>query len=104
MAKGFAEVVGDDAGALAQTLTGLLQQEAIAIIRDRRFQEEGIELPKLISSISQLNKADVSLKRYAAEVRRKAVAAAEAAEKTLAKAGASKETTAEIKRGILGIA
>lgn len=104
MAKGFAEVVGDDAGALAQTLTGLAQQEAIAVLRDRRFKDDEIDLPKLFSAVAQINKSDIGVKKYAADVRRKTKVAAEKAEQTLTKAGASEATTRAIKRDILGIA
>ncbi len=44
------------------------------------------------------------VKKYAAEIRRKAREVAERAEQTLAKAGASRETAEAIKRDILGIA
>ncbi len=104
MAKGFVEVVGDDAGSLAQTLNSLAQQEAIAVMRDKRFKGEDIDLPKLFSSIAQLNKSDISVKKYAAEIRRKTREVAERTKQTLAKAGASRETAEAIKRDILGIA
>lgn len=104
ISKAFAQVVGDDGGAMAQSLTALMQQEAMAIVREGRYASEDVPLPKLIQAVSSLNKSDLAVKQYAAEVRQKALAeAAEKAEKGMAQQGMTQETVAAIKADILGL-
>lgn len=81
MAKAFAEVVGDDGAALNQTLTALAQQELMAVIRDKRFADEDIDLPDLVKSIASLNRSDVNTRKFQIEQAARKKALEEAADR-----------------------
>ncbi len=105
MAKGFAEVVGDDGAAMSQTLTALAQQALMEIVRDGLYDRD-IKLPALVQAIAQLNRSDIATKRYQIEqqARRRALEeAAEQAQQSLARQGLSGQAIEAIKKDILGI-
>jgi hypothetical protein len=105
MAKGFADVVGDDGAAMNQTLTALTQQTLMQIVREGKYDAD-IKLPALVQAISQLNRADVNTRKFQIQqkARREALAEAAAkAEEGLHKQGMSTEAIDAIKRDILGI-
>lgn len=105
MAKGFAEVVGDDGAAMNATLTALTQQTLMQIVREGMFDKD-IKLPALVQAISQLNRSDVNTRKFQIEQKARKQALAEAAAKAeegLKGQGMSKEAIETIKRDILGI-
>ncbi|MCY1381648.1 hypothetical protein D9M69_695810 [compost metagenome] len=69
------------------------------------MSEDGkIDLPKVAKAVAELGRASVVQKKWAAEVRTKAEAAASQVEKIARKGGLNAETVAEIRREILGVA
>lgn len=104
ISKALAEVIGDDGGAMAQTLTALMQQEAIAIIQEGRYASNGIDFTKLMSAVSQLNRTDLSVKKYAAGVKAKAAEAAKKADKLVQSSGMTAAERRELKKLITEVA
>jgi len=105
MAKGFAEVVGDDGAAMNATLTALTQQTLMQIVREGLFDKD-IKLPALVQAISQLNRSDVNTRKFQIEQKARRAALAEAAAKAeegLKGQGMSRDAIDSIKRDILGI-
>ena len=105
MAKGFAEVVGDDGAAMNATLTALTQQTLMQIVREGMYDKD-IKLPALVQAISQLNRADVNTRKFQIEQKARKQALAEAAAKAeegLKGQGMSRDAIETIKRDILGI-
>ena len=71
----------------------------IALILNRQ-----IDLPKVAKAVAELGRASVVQKKWQAEVRTKAEAAASQVEKIAKKGGLDADTVAEIRREILGVA
>lgn len=111
---------GDDQDARSEALTALVQTELFEAIL--ALQEAAdVELPegasadeiasarvdllsKAARNIATLTRSSVALKKYQAEVRAKAQAAADTVDKLTKKGGLTAETAEQIRREILGIA
>jgi hypothetical protein len=102
MAKAIKESVGDDAGAIGEALTAVMQEKLFEIAM--KIEDPGdVELPALVRAIADLNRTSVSQKKWAAEVKAKAKAAADQVEKAARKGGATEEQVAFYRQEILGI-
>jgi len=104
MAKAFAEVVGDDGAAMNQTLTALAQQELMAVVRERRYDEK-IKLPDMVRAISQLNRSDINTRKFQIEqaAQQKALnAAADEVEKAAIAKGLDAEQAQFWREKVLG--
>ncbi|SDA18154.1 Protein of unknown function [Pseudomonas sp. NFPP10] len=63
-----------------------------------------IDLPKVAKAVAELGRASVVQKKWQAEVRDKAAAAADKVEKIAKKGGLDAKTVDQIRRSILGVA
>lgn len=111
---------GDDQDARSEALTALVQTELFEAILALQ-EADDVELPegasadeiasarvdllsKAARNIATLTRSSVALKKYQAEVRAKAQAAADTVDKLAKKGGLTAETAEQIRREILGIA
>lgn len=105
-AKAIAEASSDEEGAMTEALIRLVQQQAFDILVNMQGDdEEAIAkvFPKMGVMIAKLSKASVDQKKFAAEVRKKATAAADDVAKIVKKGGLSEDKAEEIRKRILGI-
>lgn len=103
-AKALVEACPDDAGAMNDALIRLAQQKAFEALLKIQVNPEKLKLTAIGEMVSGLGKASVSVKKYAAEVRSRAQAAAQEVAKVAAKGGLSSDTIKQIEEQILGIA
>ncbi|MXR36721.1 DUF3486 family protein [Craterilacuibacter sinensis] len=100
-ARAVVEAAPDNEGAVNEALMRLVQEKLFQLL----MAEEGqIDLPKVAKAVAELGKASVVQKKWQAEVRDKARAAADAAETLVSKSGLSGDTVQQIRKMILGIA
>ena len=103
---------GDDQDARSEALTALVQTELFEAILSLQEADDPDADPAdrvgMLSSaaknIATLTRSSVTLKKYQAEVRAKAQAAADTVDKLARRGGLTAETAAQIRREILGIA
>lgn len=100
-ARAVVSAAPDEEGAVNEALMRLVQEHLFRLL----MSEEGkIDLPKVAKAVAELGKASIAQKKWQAEVRAKAEAAASEVEKIAKKGGLDAETVAEIRREILGVA
>lgn len=97
------ETTPDDANAMGDALTRLVQQKAFAAL-SKVEDIDGMSLPAISRIVADMNKYAVAQKKWAVEVREKLQAAADVVEKHGRRGGMSQETVEMIKRKILGLA
>lgn len=110
-ARMISEHAGDDKDARSEALTALVQTELFeAILSLQEADEPELDVGERVSmlsaaakNIATLTRSSVSLKKFQAEVRARADAAAAAVEKIATKGGMSSVTKQEILREIMGI-
>ena len=100
-AKAIVTAAPDDEGAVNEALMRLVQEQIFKLLMDT---EGKVDLPKVAKAVAELGRASVVQKKWQAEVRAKAEAAASQVEKIAKKGGLNAETVAEIRREILGVA
>jgi len=74
-ARAVVEHSPDDEDAVNQALVRLTQEKLFGVLMDIKVDPETIDLSKLTRSISDLSRASITVKRYAAETRAKIGAA-----------------------------
>ncbi|MCY1287805.1 hypothetical protein D9M70_368200 [compost metagenome] len=100
-AKAVVAAAPDDEGAVNEALMRLTQEKLFQLL----LASEGkLDISKVGKTVAELVKASVVQKKWSAEVRAKAEAAAASVEKIARKGGLNAETVAEIRREILGVA
>ena len=100
-ARAVVAAAPDEEGAVNEALMRLVQEHLFKLL----MSEEGkIDLPKVAKAVAELGRASVVQKKWQAEVRAKAEAAASQVEKIAKKGGLDAATVAEIRREILGVA
>jgi len=103
-AKAIVQSSPDDEGAVSEALMRLVQEKLFQTLLACQGPDENIDLAKVAKAVADLTRATVSQKKWQAEVRAKAVVAADAVEAIAKKGGLSAEAMDQIRRGILGIA
>jgi len=104
-AKLIVETTPDDEGAVSEALMRLVQEKLFQVIMNLEIDpEKSPNLGALARSIAELSRATVTQKKWQAEVREKAEAAAESVATVARKGGLSAESVEQIRRDILGIA
>ncbi len=103
-AKAIVQSSPDDEGAVSDALMRLVQEKLFQTLLACQGPDENIDLAKVAKAVADLTRATVSQKKWQAEVRAKAVVAADAVEAIAKKGGLSAEAMDQIRRGILGIA
>lgn len=104
LAKGIADACADDAGAMNDAMIRIVQEKIFQVLMVIETDPQKVKLPAISKMISDLSRASVTVKKYAAEVRTKATAAAQEVAKVAAKGGLSADTIKQIEEQILGIA
>jgi hypothetical protein len=102
-AKAIAEACPDDAGAMNDALIRIVQQKAFEVLMKLEVDPEKVKLTGLGDMIANLTRSSVNVKKFMAEVREKATAAAEKVAAVARKGGLTDDTIALIEREILGI-
>ncbi|WP_313281179.1 DUF3486 family protein [Stutzerimonas balearica] len=100
-ARAVVAAAPDEEGAVNEALMRLVQEHLFKLLMTEGDQ---IDLPKVAKAVAELGKASIAQKKWQAEVRAKAEAAASEVEKIAKKGGLDAETVAEIRREILGVA
>jgi hypothetical protein len=100
-ARAITDAIPDDSGAMNDALIRLVQQKAFDTLVK---MEEGASIKDIGLMVARLSNATVKQKQWQAEVREKAIAAADAVEAIAKKGGLSAEALDTIRKGILGIA
>ncbi|MCC8341602.1 DUF3486 family protein [Pseudomonas stutzeri] len=100
-ARAVVAAAPDEEGAVNEALMRLVQEHLFKLLMSEGDQ---IDLPKVAKAVAELGKASIAQKKWQAEVRAKAEAAATEVEKIAKKGGLDAETVAEIRREILGVA
>lgn len=102
----LAEAVGDDAGALNDALIRMAQGELFDLFVSAEEGGKTLQeaLPEITLAVARLTRASVQQKKWAAEYREKAAAAAEDVAKVARKGGLSDQAVEEIRERILGVA
>ncbi|MBK3748256.1 DUF3486 family protein [Stutzerimonas balearica] len=100
-ARAVVAAAPDEEGAVNEALMRLVQEHLFKLLMTGGDQ---IDLPKVAKAVAELGKASIAQKKWQAEVRAKAEAAATEVEKIAKKGGLDAETVAEIRREILGVA
>lgn len=110
-ARQIAEAAPDDADLRSQAVISLVQTELFDILislQQVEGEDDPTERAKLIARIakssSELSRASVNNKKWQAEVKAKAMLAADAVEAIAKKGGLSEQALETIRRDILGIA
>jgi hypothetical protein len=100
-AKAVVQAAPDEEGAVNEALMRLVQEHLFKLL----MADAGkIDLPKVAKAVAELGRASVVQKKWQAEFREKAEAAASRVEKIAKKGGLNAETVNEIRREILGMA
>lgn len=100
-AKAVVQAAPDDEGAVNEALMRLVQEHLFKML----MADEGkLDLPKVAKAVAELGRASVVQKKWQAEFREKAEAAASRVEKIAKKGGLNAATVDEIRREILGMA
>lgn len=94
----------DEDGAVNDALVRLTQEKLFSVLMDIKIDPETVDVTKLAKAVAELGKASVAQKRWQAEVRTKAEAAASVIEQVAKKGGLSVAAVDQIRRQILGIA
>ncbi|MDA8483605.1 DUF3486 family protein [Pseudomonas resinovorans] len=100
-AKAVVTAAPDDEGAVNEALMRLVQDHLFKLLM---ASEGKLDLPKVAKAVAELGRASVVQKKWQAEVRAKAEAAASQVEKIARKGGLDAATVTEIRREILGVA
>lgn len=94
----------DDDNTVNDALIRLVQKDLFELLIELTPGERGkLNLPKIAKAIADLGRASVQQKKYAAEVRKRAQAAADEIGKVATRGGLTDETVDLIKRRILQI-
>lgn len=102
-AKAIVESCPDDAGAMGDALSRLVQQKTFDALLELEVTAGDESLSALGTMVAKLNASSVQQKKWMAELRAKTQAAAAAVEKVARAGGLTDETVETIKRQILGI-
>ncbi|MDU9022156.1 DUF3486 family protein [Pseudomonas corrugata] len=100
-ARAVVQAAPDEEGAVNEALMRLVQEHLFKLLMSDGDQ---IDLPKVAKAVAELGRASVVQKKWQAEFREKAEAAAARVEKIAKKGGLNAATVDEIRREILGMA
>ncbi|PMY49121.1 MULTISPECIES: DUF3486 family protein [Pseudomonas] len=100
-AKAVVQAAPDDEGAVNEALMRLVQEHLFKLLM---ASDGKMDLPKVAKAVAELGRASVVQKKWQAEFREKAEAAAARVEKIAKKGGLNANTVDEIRREILGMA
>ena len=102
-AKAMIDANPDDEDAVSQALIRMTQEKLFNVVLDLQVDPTKLNLAGITRAIADLARASISNKKYAAEVKTRAVAALESVTAVVKKAGLTPEAVDTIRREILGI-
>ena len=100
-AKAVVQAAPDDEGAVNEALMRLVQEHLFKLLM---ASDGKMDLPKVAKAVAELGRASVVQKKWQAEFREKAEAAAARVEEIAKKGGLNATTVDKIRREILGMA
>lgn len=106
-AKAITAAVGDEEGAMNEALIRLVQEKAFDVLVNLQTDDPdkfAKVFPKMGIMVARLSRASVTQKKWMAEVKGKAKAAASEVGKIVKSSGLSNEKAKEIREKILGVA
>lgn len=103
-AKAIVEASPDDEGAMSEALMRLMQERIFKALLDLEVDPKKINLGSLAKALAPIARASIAQKQFAAAVRDRAAAAAEALDRVVESGGLSEEGAAGLRAKILGIA
>lgn len=104
-AKAIVTAAPDDEGAVSEALMRLVQEKLFQVMLDFQVDpRKPLNIASAAKAVAELSRATVTQKKWQAEVRAKAEAAAQAVTKIATKGGLSTESVDAIRREILGVA
>jgi hypothetical protein len=104
-AKAIVETAPDDEGAVSEALMRLVQEKLFQVMLDFQVDpSKPLNIASAAKAVAELSRATVNQKKWQAEVRARAEAAAANVEKIAKKGGLSAESVEQLRREILGIA
>lgn len=104
-ARAIVESSPDDEGAVSEALMRLVQEKLFQVMLDFQVDpDKPLNLASAAKAVAELSRATVTQKKWQAEVRAKAEAAAAAVERIATSGGLSRESVEDIRRAILGVA
>jgi hypothetical protein len=99
-ARAVVAAAPDEEGAVNEALMRLVQEHLFKLLM---ADDDKMDLPKVAKAVAELGKASIAQKKWQAEYREKAEAAASRVEKIAKKGGLNQATVEEIRREILGM-
>jgi len=103
-AKAIVQSANDDEGAVSEALMRLVQEKLFQVMLEFKVDpDKPLNIASAAKAVAELSRATVTQKKWQAEVREKASAAADAVEKIAKKGGLSPAAVNEIRSRILGI-
>ncbi|HAE37848.1 MAG TPA: terminase [Candidatus Riflebacteria bacterium] len=103
-AKVLVDACPDEQGNLNDALIRLVQQKAFQVLNKLDAEKCDLDLDDLGHMISSLSKASTTVKKYAADVKKRTIEAAKDVEAVAKKGGLTDEAVQAIRSKILGIA
>jgi hypothetical protein len=100
-ARAVVAAAPDEEGAVNEALMRMVQEQLFTLLM---AGGDKLDLPKVAKAVAELSRASVVQKKWHAEFREKAEAAASRVEKIAKKGGLNAATVDEIRREILGMA
>ncbi|PKN97086.1 MAG: terminase [Chloroflexi bacterium HGW-Chloroflexi-5] len=103
-AKVLVDACPDEQGNLNDALIRLVQQKAFQVLNKLDAEKCDLDLDDLGHMISSLSKASTTVKKYAADVKKRTIETAKEVESVAKKGGLTDEAVQTIRSKILGIA
>lgn len=104
-ARAIVNAAPDDEGAVSEALMRLVQEKLFQVMLDFQVDpKKPLNIASAAKAVAELARATVSQKKWQAEVRTKAQAAADSVTQVAKKGGLTAEAVDTIRREILGIA
>lgn len=104
-ARAIVTAAPDDEGAVSEALMRLVQEKLFQVMLDFKIDpDKPMNIANAAKAVAELARATVNQKKWQAEVRAKASAAADAVTQVAKKGGLTTEAVDAIRREILGIA
>lgn len=104
-AKAIVAAAPDDEGSVSEALMRLVQEKLFQVMLEFEVDpDKPLNIASAAKAVAELSRATVGQKKWLAELREKAAAAADAVTQVARKGGLTAESVEEIRRKILGIA
>lgn len=103
-ARAVVSAAPDEEDAVSQALIRMTQEKLFNVVLDMNVDPSKLNLAAVTRAIADLSRSSISNKKFAAEVKARTAAAADAVATMVKKAGLTPDAVAQIRSEILGIA